>query len=234
MLAMSQFSLDRFSDAARTFATVADLAMRDPRAAYAWALSLARTDQQPKANEIVDKLSTQTLPLDQLALVCKVYDVTANYEQAVKCFQRISQQDPTFKGSHLETGAALIRLDRPTEAIPQLQAESKLSPDNLDAQYYLAYAFLQVSRKEEAATLLKSIITADPAYVQGSISWEDSCWTTGKRNRQFSTWNVRQMLIQRMTTCITSFKWRTDERAAQPTQIGNSSYIRKSKPVIAQ
>ncbi len=166
MLAMSQFSLDRFSDAARTFAMVADLAMRDPRAAYAWALSLARTDRQAKANEIVDKLSTQTLPLDQLALVCKVYYVTANYEQAVKCFRQISQQDPTFKGSHLETGAALIRLDRPTEAIPELQAESKLSPDNLDAQYYLAYAFLQVSRKEEAATLLKSIITADPAYVQ--------------------------------------------------------------------
>ncbi len=178
MLAMSLFTIEKFPEAANQFAPIGDLAMQDPRSAYAWAYSLARTSQQQHANEIADNLAARDLSPDVRMLVCKLYTATENYEHAVPCFRKLSEENPSMPRVHYETGATLVHLDRPADAIPELRVELKINPQDADAQYYLAYALLETSQKEEALPLLRTVITEQPNYSQaqyqlGKVLLED-------------------------------------------------------------
>ena len=178
MLAMSLFTIEKFADAASQFALIGELAMQDPRAAYAWAYSLARSSQQQHANEIADNLAARDLAPEVRMLVCQLYTATENYEHAVPCFRKLSDANPDMPRVHYETGATLVHLDRPADAIPELRAELKLNPEDADAQYYLAYALLETSQKEEALPLLRTVIAEQPNYSQaqyqlGKVLLED-------------------------------------------------------------
>ena len=166
MLAMSLFSLERFSEAARNFSPISDLAMQDTRTAYAWAYSLVRTNQPQQANVIADILAARNLSPDVHMLVCKLYTASENYEHAIPCFRTIGSENPEMPGVHYELGATLIRLDKPTDAIPELREELKINSRDIDAQYDLAYALLETSQKEEALSLLRSVLILNPNYPQ--------------------------------------------------------------------
>jgi tetratricopeptide (TPR) repeat protein len=180
MLAMSFFSLEKFSDAANQFAAINDLAMRDTRTAYAWAFSLARTNQQQQANQIADNLAARNLTPDVRFLVCQLYTTTENYDHAVPCFRKLSSGNPEMPRVHYELGATLIRLDRPAEAVPELRAELKISPNDTDAQYDLAYALLETSQRDEALTLLKQVVAEKPTYFQAQYELGKTLLEDGK------------------------------------------------------
>ncbi|GAC1649817.1 MAG: hypothetical protein NVS9B15_09190 [Acidobacteriaceae bacterium] len=164
MLAMSLFFVGNFPAASRTFESVSSLSMSDPRAAYSWAYSLAHSGQQPRAMQIADALTQQTLPADVLSLVCHIYKDSEDFEQAVTCFRKAYTQFPDLKLAHYQVAESLIRLNRPAEAIPELKQELLLSPENPDVNYSLAYALLETSHKEEALSLLRTIITSTPNH----------------------------------------------------------------------
>lgn len=178
MLAMSQFSLERFPDAAKNFSLAGDVAMEDARTAYAWAYSLVRTNQPRQANAIAEILETWSLPQDVQLLVCKLYTASESFELAIPCLKKLIQNSPTMPDAHYELGATLIRLDRPAEALPELRAELAINPKDVDAQYDLAYALLETSERKEAVGLLHSVLEADPNYAQaqyqlGKVLLED-------------------------------------------------------------
>ncbi len=164
MLAMSQFSLEKFSEAEKNFAPITELTMQDARTAYAWAYSLARTNHPLQANSIADILRERDLPSDVRLLVCKLYTASETFERAAACLQSLAAQNPSMADVHYELGTTLIRLDRPAEAIVELQTELKLDPQDLDAKYYLAFAMLETQQKESAITLLRSVLTVNPNY----------------------------------------------------------------------
>lgn len=166
MLAISLFSLAQYADAASAFELAHDAAMQDPRAAYAWAYSLAHSNQQPIANQIADRLAAQQLPPATLSLVCHLYMDTENYEQSAACYRKAYQSDPSLKQAHYMVGESLIRLDRPADAIPELQQELLLAPHNPDVEYSLAYALLLTSHKQEATALLETVIAERPSHAQ--------------------------------------------------------------------
>ena len=178
MLAMSLFSLEKFSEAATSFSAISDAAMQDTRSAYAWAFSLAHIHQEQHANQIIDTLAARDLAPDVRMLVCQLYNTTENYEHAVPCFRKLSEDNPTMPHAHFETGATLVHLDRPADAIPELRAELKLNPQDVDAQYYLAFALLETSQKAEAMPLLRTVIAEKPDHAQaqyqlGKVLLED-------------------------------------------------------------
>ncbi len=117
LLGMSLFSMDRFRDATQAFAPIPEVALKDPRSAYSMIYSLARSDQQARANELLDQLTAGSLPPDALNLFCQIYNTTENYEHSAACFRRVYQAAPTTPHAHYQVGLALIRLDRPAEAI---------------------------------------------------------------------------------------------------------------------
>lgn len=166
MLAMSLFSLGRFPEADEAFASIPMLASQDPRAAYSWAYSLARSGQQQHANQIAEVLARQELPSDVMSLVCHLYMDTENYEQSAACFRKAYQADPNLKLAHYQVAESLIRLDRPAEAVSELKQELTLSPDNTDVRYSLAFALLQNSQKREAIEILKELTNSHPTHAQ--------------------------------------------------------------------
>lgn len=166
MLAMSLFSLEKFSDAASQFSLIPDLTLQDTRTAYAWAFSLARTGQQSRASQIADTLSARDLEPGIRFLVCQLYTTAENYAQAVPCFRRISAENPAMPRVHYETGATLIRLGHPSDAIPELREELKINPNDPDTEYDLAYALLETAQRDEALTLLEKVVAQKPDYFQ--------------------------------------------------------------------
>lgn len=166
MLAMSEFSQGGFAAAAANFAAVPEMTERDARASYAWAFSLAHSGQQQRANEIARSLSAQSLPAENLALVCHVFMDTEAYEQAADCYRKAYRQEPSLKLAHYQVAESLLRLDRPAEAVPELRQELLLTPGDANVEYSLAYALLQTSQKDEARRLLAEVISADPANAQ--------------------------------------------------------------------
>lgn len=166
MLAMSHFSMGHFAEAAASFDQVSAQAMQDPRAAYSWAFSLARTGQQQRANSIANQLSTLALPPDAMDLVCHVYMDTEAYEQSLACLRKVAAAEPSLPLVHYGEGESLIRLDRPAEAIPELRAELALSPANANVESSLAFALLQTSQKDEARKLLEQAVATDPEHAR--------------------------------------------------------------------
>lgn len=165
-LAMAQFDLGHFADAARSFAAAGDLATSDPRTAYSYAFSLARDGQAQQANALADKLQAAPLPPEVLSLVCHLYFDAENYNGSNGCFRKLAAQDPAMRSVHYYIGESLIHLDRPTEAVPELQQELNVSPGEPDVQAALAFALLQTSHKAEARTLLDQTVTAHPDHAE--------------------------------------------------------------------
>ena len=182
MLAYSQFSLGRFSQAAHSFAAAKESVLQDPRAAYSWAFSLARSGQQQQANQIADELVKRDLPVDVLGLVCHLYVDTEDYEQSASCYRKAAAQDPSMKLAHYQIGEALIRLDRPAEAIPELRKELELSAGNPNVESSLAFALLQTSQKDEARALLAKVTNTAPEQAEAQYQYGKLLLDDGKPN----------------------------------------------------
>jgi Flp pilus assembly protein TadD len=166
MLAMSQFSLEQFVDAAKNFSLVNDVVLEDPRATYAWAYSLIRTNQPQQANALAGMLESRNLSPDVRMLVCKLYTASENFEQALRCLHGLASESPDAADVHYQTGATLIRMDKPADAITELRAALKADPTDADAEYDLAFALLETSQKEEGTSDLRRLIAVNPNYPQ--------------------------------------------------------------------
>ena len=181
LLGLSEFSLQQFKEAAATFATIPKQTEADNHAAYAWAFSLAHTSQPLEANRILDEIVNRAMPAENRLLVCQVYEQTENYEHAVSCLQKTAGEDPSLRTVHSSTGISLIHMSRPADAIPELRTELAGNPSDLDAQFYLAYALVETSQKEEAQRLLNGVVTRQPGngeaqYQLGKLLAEQSQW----------------------------------------------------------
>jgi len=162
MLAMALFSSNEYADAAKAFDQLGDVAYSDPRVAYAWATSLARTNQPGKANEVLARMSQQPLSPDGLLLVGQVYSDLGNQQQAIATYQKAIQLDPSLQRAHYYTGMAQLRLKQPNAAITEFEAELKLHPDDADAQYQLGKTLLEQGKTREAIPHLQAAAQTNP------------------------------------------------------------------------
>jgi predicted Zn-dependent protease len=164
MLGFSQFNQGHFDAAAEAFGSARSASMADDRAAYSWAFSLARTGKAQDANSIANELVARSLPTEILSLVCHLYVDSENYNGSLDCYRKVYAQDPGLLLAHFEAGQALVHLDRPQEAVAELQEEKKLQPDNPDVEYALDYALLQSSKKDEAQQRLAALVSKHPEH----------------------------------------------------------------------
>jgi tetratricopeptide (TPR) repeat protein len=180
ILAISLFATEHYAEAAQAFAALGEAAVTDPDMAYAWAFSLARTNQSKQASAILEKLTSRQMPPEMLVSIGEVYNHLGDYAHALTCFQKAIQQDPSIKKAHDDAGSSLIRLDRPAEAIPEFRAELKLNPDEPDTQYRLAYVLLQTSQGDEAITVLRKLVAAHPNHARARYDLGKELLETGK------------------------------------------------------
>ena len=164
MLAMALFSSGQYAEAVKAFDQVGDAAYSDPRVAFAWATSLARSHQREKADAIVDRMSQQPLSPDALVLMGQVYSDIGNQQQALATFQEASQQDPSLRRAHYYAGVAQLHLRQPANAITEFEAELKLNSDDPDAQYQLGKVLLEQDKAKEALPHLQTAAKLNPNF----------------------------------------------------------------------
>ena len=162
MLAMALFSSDQYADAAQAFDQVGDVAYSDPRVAYAWATSLARTKQPERANAVLARMSQQPLSPDTLLLVGQVYSDLGNQQQAIATYRKAIQQSPSLQRAHYYTGMVELRLQQPDKAVIEFEAELKINPDDAEAQYQLGKTLLEQSKPKDAIPHLQAAAKANP------------------------------------------------------------------------
>jgi predicted Zn-dependent protease len=100
------------------------------------------------------------------AMACQVYDQIEAYEQSVSCFRKVLQEDSTVPRVHFELGAALIHMNRPAEALPELSAELTQGDKQPEVTYYFAYALNETQQKAEAEHLLRDLVEKQPNYTE--------------------------------------------------------------------
>ena len=164
MLGMSYFALDKYADAAKTFAPLGERGMQDPAVGYAWAASLARTADLKQASEVLGRFEQGDLPGDTLLLVGQLWTEIGDYDRALATLRRAMQSDPSLPKAHYYAGLANLRAERWPEAAEEFKAELALVANDPDAKYNLGFVYLQQSRTDDALLLFQEVIAARPDY----------------------------------------------------------------------
>ena len=164
MLGMSYFALDKYADAAKTFAPLGERGMRDPAVGYAWAASLARTGDLKQASAVLGEFENNDLPGDTLLLVGQLWIEIGDYDRAVAVLHRALQSNASLPKAHYYAGLAHLRAERWPEAAEEFKAELMLVPNDPDAKYNLGFVYLQQSRTDAAAALFQEVTAARPGY----------------------------------------------------------------------
>lgn len=90
--------------------------------------------------------------------------------------ERIFRSNPTSPVSFLNVGFALVRLDRPREAIDPLQRAAALTPSSADAHFWLARAHLRAGDRGRAQAGARMVRTLNPALadvLEATLRQED-------------------------------------------------------------
>ncbi len=165
-LAITLFRTDQYPAANQQFEALGEDSFRDPDLAYAWGYTLVKQNQPRKAEEVLSRATSLAATAPMLVSIGDLYSVLEDYEHAVGAYKKALSLDPSIPKCRYKMGAALLRLDRPQEAIPPLQEELKANPDDADVKYNLAYALLQTSQKERAMQMLQELVAAHPDHPQ--------------------------------------------------------------------
>ena len=138
---------------------LAQALIRDQQSSRALSALLEHLVKNPGADEI-------SLTVEELAFQ------TEEWETVEKAFARIVKARPDLVSARRIWGEALLNLDRPQEAVPQLERAVHLDPEDPSARLHLAHAYWQARRLADAVDLSEKLIEEYPGAVQ-------ACWVLG-------------------------------------------------------
>lgn len=94
------------------------------------------------------------------------YSAVGEHEAAAKSFRRSLELPPhrNDRVPRFELASALLRLDRPDEAIDELKIILATEPDDADAWYNLGVAYQRLNRPQDASRAFESALRADPEH----------------------------------------------------------------------
>jgi tetratricopeptide (TPR) repeat protein len=91
------------------------------------------------------------------------------YQDAVKRYQEALKKQPDFPGLHFELGQVYYKMDKPTDAEPELRLALKEDPDNPPANYMLGQILLHDAKAEEALPFLQVAVNGDPTFMKAHL-----------------------------------------------------------------
>jgi tetratricopeptide (TPR) repeat protein len=164
MLGMSYFGSEKYVDAARVFSPLGKPGMQDASVGYAWAASLAHSNDLKQASDVLTEFENIARPNDVLLLVGQLWIEIGDYSRAVKTLNFAINADPALPKAHYYIGQAEIRSEHWPEATAEFEAELKLNPLDVDAKYNLGFVLLQKSKIEDATALFQEVVGSHPNY----------------------------------------------------------------------
>ncbi len=186
MLGMALFNTNSFAEAAQAFTPMGENAFRDPRIAYAWAISLIKTNQYQPASNILEKLQAQQSSTDTLLLIARAWNEMGYYPQAAAACHKALQIDPQLQHAHFLAGSAYTRLEKYDDAVNEFRAEMALSPGDIENEYSLAYVLLRQSKTDEAIGHLKAVLNQAPNHAGANYQLGKALLDGGQTNDAIS------------------------------------------------
>ena len=180
MLGLSLFSTDSYREAADVFAPLGDAVLNRAELAYAWASSLVRINQFREASAILHKLNERSVPPETLILIAQTWSQMGNYPQTVEICQKALSGNAKLPKAHYIAGLALIHQDRPAEAAQEFRAELQVDPENVEAQFHLAFVLLQLSQTEEATHWLRTVLAHNPEHPEANYELGKELMSEGR------------------------------------------------------
>jgi tetratricopeptide (TPR) repeat protein len=162
MIGSAYFALDKYREAAETFAPLGQRAMQDSMLGYAWAASLSRLGELGQATHVLEQYEKSGLSPDALVLVGQLWTDMGDYSRAVQSFHRALDREPALERAHYFAGLAQLRWEHGNEAIEEFTAALNLNPDDADAKVGLGYIYMQQAKQSEAIELFRSVIATHP------------------------------------------------------------------------
>ncbi len=96
MLALALYSIKNYPEAVTAFGRLGDAPMADPFMAYAWATSLARTNNKQRAADVLEKLTANPIPASILVAAGQLYAEIGEGSKAQICYQKAKEEDPAI------------------------------------------------------------------------------------------------------------------------------------------
>jgi len=162
VLGSTYFSMDDYTNAAKTIAPLGERAMHDPVVGYAWAASLARLGDLKQAAKILAEVEKLQLPPETRVLVGKLWVDVEDYARAVSAFETALQADSKLPHVHYSEGLAYLRWQHVPEAVQQFNTQLQLTPGDGDAMSGLGLALLEQGKREEAKKLFATVTENHP------------------------------------------------------------------------
>lgn len=169
------FGLGKYKDSEQVFQKLID---RDPFSKHYWhALALAQFMDGDYPNAIQSSEYAIAIdPKDPDGLIAKANGLftISNFEEAIKYYERYSEQMPDDEYSYLQQGSSLLQLDRPKEAIDKLEKAKKMGGEQ--STYYnnimqeLAFAYSEDGQIDKGLAQLNETNDADCDHVQMELA----------------------------------------------------------------
>lgn len=170
MLGMTYFGQEKYKEAAATFESLGQKGMRDAAVGYAWASSLTKLEELPRASEVLMEFSKEDRPKEVWMLVGQLWIEIADYAKAESTFERVLQIDPATLKAHYFAGQAYLHSEHWDEAAREFESELVLNPGDADAKFNLGFVYLQQSRRADAEKLFVEVIAIHPDH--GNAQYE--------------------------------------------------------------
>jgi tetratricopeptide (TPR) repeat protein len=164
LLGMAYFGAEKFGEAAKTFAPLDVRGMQDSSVGYAWATSLARSNEPKRAAEVLGEFEKTNHSADALLQIGQLWIEIGDYARAVETLHSALQEDAALRKAHYFAGQADVRWGHWADAATEFKSELAMTPDDLDARYNLGFVYLQQSRVDDAVGLFQQVIAARPEY----------------------------------------------------------------------
>ena len=140
--------------------------LRNVRVAAAWALRATLDTNLPAAADLKKFLEINAdQPTGQMQL--GVNEIAhGNLTNAAIYFQTAVKWDPYSPGIRHELAIVLSQLDRPQEAVAQLEAAVKLQPNEAEFHYKLALALNETGDNARVLSELETAVKCDPRHAR--------------------------------------------------------------------
>ena len=142
------------------------------------ALALARSGQLSEARAIIAPLPAASDP----ALRIRAFLAALSRDPAAAgMFEAAAVRTPTLPAAQMLWTEALVRINRPAEALIHAEAAAKLGPNAADNYRWWGRALLDLHRPAEAAEKFGLAAKNAPAWARTRLDWAEALWLAGDR-----------------------------------------------------
>jgi len=160
--AISQLQTGEIETAATTLEALLNQPQPSPGVYHFLALAYVKLKQPAKAQQVFDQLLSKLPAAQAHYLEGRVWYDAAIFDRALANFEKASKSDASLKGLSLELGKTLVSLRNYPEAEVHLRKALDLTPDDVEAKYFLGALLVQQTQHAEGVALLSQVQLARP------------------------------------------------------------------------